>query len=553
MKIPLLVIIVALGSSLGAQEIAPLLPASSRARAIKLLDSMDRSSKNAESKRQSAWKAGNEAQAAAVQAYALLSATRSSGSPWASRDGSMKTAQAAAAFADARDRAKKFARSMASGEDGSAAHLKARDEAGKALSSLIRSSGIGAKSAAALARRLAARTKAARLFPETGEIIELLAKTGVNGAREAASAAARGSAESVAFAFLDAKARVLALSPEADAPLARLESAARAYREWIEASPDAAFPGDAAPASSSGASPVSQTISSMSRLGEARLRSLFEAMSKGDGREVAAAYAGKTLSEAWHRSTEPRRRALASLYGLPESTMAVFCTALAELKGPEKPLSAADPLLVIRALNTLEAELSGEAEAKGGARGPEPSLLFLEKPELAEAAQNDGRYSKLCAETRSRLDAIYARATQETAARLESAPSLVAAASRALGSAPASLSVRSVELPRRSGEAGRSFAFEAVATDPSGGSLNMPVDEETAGRIYAASFAKAADLGASRINPETLLGRYGQTVVSAFAPSICEDRLEIGAYPKREREGKLGTIDIELAMLGGWR
>jgi hypothetical protein len=553
MKIPLLVAIVALGSSLGAQEVAPLLPASSRARAIKLLDSMDRSTKSADGKRRSTWKAENEAQAAAIQAYAVLAATRAGGKPWASRDGSMKAAEASAALTEARDRAKKLARSLASGEDGSAVYLKARDEAAKSLSSLIRSSGIGPKSATALARRLAAKANAARLFPETAEIIELLNKQGAEGAREAAAAAARGSAESVAFAFLDVKARIRALSPESDAPLARLESAARAYRGWMETFPEAAFLGDAIAATSSGSSPVSQSISAMALLGEERLRALFEAMAKGDGRDAAAAYAGKTLSEAWQRSPEPRRKAIASFYGLPESTMATFCFALAERKSPEKPLPAVDPLVVMRALNTLEAELSEEAEAKGGARGPEPSLLFLERPDMAEVAKNDGRYSKLYAETQVRLDAIYARAAEEASARIESAPSLVAAASRALGSAPAALSVRSVELLRRSGEAGRRLAFEAMASDPSGNSVNLPIDEETAGRIYAATFAKAADLGASRVNSAALLERYGQTVVSAFAPSICQDRLEIGAFPAREREKILNAIDMELAMLGGWR
>ena len=59
-----------------------------------------------------------KAEGDAVEAYALISASRSSGTSWAKPDGSARSADAAAAFAAARKRARTAALVLASGADG---------------------------------------------------------------------------------------------------------------------------------------------------------------------------------------------------------------------------------------------------------------------------------------------------------------------------------------------------------------------------------------------------------------------------------------------------
>jgi hypothetical protein len=196
----------------------------------------------------------------------------------------------------------------------------------------------------------------------------------------------------------------------------------------------------------------------------------------------------------------------------------------------------------------------GEAEGRESAKGPDRSLLFLERPELASLARVEPRYAALYAEASRRLDAIYARAAEDASARLEASASLIGAAARALGSAPVGLSVRAVELRSEAGGSGRRLAFEAAATDSSGYSINLPVDAEAAGRIYAAAFAKACGIEPSKYNPAVLLARYGQLVLSAYDPSGSDDSLDIDSYPSEGIGGRyLSSIDLELALLGGWR
>jgi hypothetical protein len=185
--------------------------------------------------------------------------------------------------------------------------------------------------------------------------------------------------------------------------------------------------------------------------------------------------------------------------------------------------------------------------------GAEASLLLLERPELASVARGESRYASLYAETTRRLDAIYEKSDEDASAKLETAPFLLEAAERALGTAPASLKVRAVNLRSGQDRSERRVAFIATAANSSGDSFEIPVDASTAGKAYAWAFAKASGLEAPRSDPSSLLAKYGQRVVCAYDPEGCEDRLETGAQPSGSEERSLGAIELELALLGGWR
>ncbi len=108
------------------------------------------------------------------------------------------------------------------------------------------------------------------------------------------------------------------------------------------------------------------------------------------------------------------------------------------------------------------------------------------------------------------------------------------------------------------GNGGRRLAFFAVATDPSGVSVSLPLPAATAASEYAAAFARAARLGSaalgqSRANPSPTLAKYGQCVVTAYDPEGSNDSLTIDSLPKEGGPAPLSRTDLELALLGGWR
>jgi hypothetical protein len=541
-----------LASSLAAQGIASYFPAQTGPKAAKLLAAIDQGSSAIEARRAAAWKSENSAEAEAVEAYALIAASRSGQGPWASPDGSAKSSDAPSALTAARSSAKAAALALASGEDGSAEALASRDAASETLAKLILSSGIGAKSAIALGKLLSGKSKDLRLFPEIAEIEESLRKAGASGAREAAAAASRRSAESVALSLIAAKARILALAPGTDGPLARLEADLRAYRSWMVAFAVAAYPGDLASVSEADRAAIAAGIGAFAALRPDRASLLVEAMAMGDGRDAAAAQSARRLAEAWQRSPEPRRRTLAALCGSPESTMASFCFALAPRPKIAEPRAGNDALAIVSALNGLAAAIAEEEASSSAARGPEPALLLLERPELAAAARSEERYASLFAEASRRLGAIYAQAAEDASAKLEASPSLAKAATRALGSKLSSLSVRAVDLSLPPEESGRRLAFVATASDASGSSFSLPLSAALAAEQYALAFAKAAGLDSSKANPAPLLAKYGQWIVSAYDPEGADDGLVVDTYPSGVGPARLGSLELELALLEGW-
>jgi hypothetical protein len=538
-----------LAGSLAAQGIAAYFPEASAPRAAKLLAAIDQASAAIEARRNGAWRAELAAEASAVEAYALIAASRSGRGPWASPDGSAKASGSPSALSGARARAKAAALSLAAGDGENAA---SRDAAAEALARLILASGMGGKSAAALERSLVARSRDYRLFPELAEIGELLRQAGGAGAREAAAATSRRSAEGIALSLIASKARVAALATGAEAPLARLEAVSRAYRAWIAAFALAAYPGDLSSDSDVDKAVVAAGVSAFAALKPDRAEALVEAMALGDGRDAAAAQAARRLAEAWQRSPEPRRRDLAATCGIPESTMALFCSSLALRAKPRAAAPQADPVTLASALNGLAAAIAEEEASPSAERGPDLSLLLLERPELAAVARTEARYANLNAEASRRIGAIYAQAAADASSRMESMPSLARAAARALGAAPAGLGVRAVDLGPPPGEAGRRLAFVATATDASGSSLSLPLGAAAAGEAYALAFAKASGLEASRVNPTALLAKYGQYLVSAYDPEGSGDSLAIDAFPLGGGLARLGPTELELALLGGW-
>ena len=505
------------------QALSAYLPAKSVGKAAKLLTSIDSHSAVVDSRRNAARVAQLKAEADAVEAYALISASRSGSAAWASPDGSAKAADAGTAFAAARSKAKAAAQALASPEaasgDAAAREGAAREAASDALSASILASGIGEKAATGLEKLLAGKTAdLTRLLPEARELVALLLKAGAAGAREAAAALAHRGAENIARSLVASKARLLALSPASSAALSRLEAAAEAYGSWLAAFPAAAYPGDLGSASPEERAAFSSGVAALSRLGPLRAASLLDAMSLGDGRDRAAAEAARRLAQLWARSPAARRRDLASLCGLGESAMAVFAAAGIPGSGapPAPPAVEAEPFAAVAALNGLEIAIADEETSGDAGRAPEPALLLLERPDLAALARREPRYDALCVETSRRLDGLLAQAADGALARLESSSAVVRSASAALGSTPTDMSVRAVDLGPGHGKTGRRIAFFATAADAAGLSVCFPLRADVSGPEYATSFARAARLAPSKTDPAVVLARYGQIVVSAY-------------------------------------
>jgi hypothetical protein len=451
-------------------------------------------------------------------------------------------------------RTKAAALALASGDDGSADTLAARNAASEALANLIASSDMSGKAAAAITRMLSAKSTDLRLFPEIAEIVDLLRKEGASGDRAAAIAVSRRSAEGIASSLIASKARVIGLAPGSEASLARLELDSRAYRCWMTAFPAAAYPGDLYAASDVEKAAVVAGVVAFSALRQDRAEALVEAMaSSGDGRDAAAAKAARNLAAAWQGSSEPRRRDLADVCGLPESILSSFCLALSPPLKTAPPSTGADGLALMSALNGLAASIAEEEAGSGTLHGSEPSLILVERPSLASVARSEARYASLFAEASRRLGAIYSQAAEATSSMLESSPSLAKAAARALGSKPASLAVRAVDLSLPAEESGRRVAFVAMVSDASGSALSLPISADAAAEPYAAAFAKASGIDPSKLRPASLLAKYGQWLVSAYDPEGTDDGLVLGVFPAGGGPPRLSDNELELALLGGWR
>jgi hypothetical protein len=524
--------------SVEAQDLSAYLPAKAAAKASRLLAAVDKSGASLAASRASTRAAQLKAEAEACEAYSLAAAARAGSDAWASPDGSRKEGDALAALAAARSKAKAAAAALAAGEGGG-------DDSATALAKLLLESGIAAKQALGLEKALRAGTKDLdSMFPELLEIEELLKKTGAPGAREAAVSMLRRCGAGIAASMLDSRQRILAIAPGADGALIRLDGAYGAYRLWIAASAIAAYPGELRSIGEAERSALAGGLRALAGLRPSRAASLLSAMAAGDGREQAAAGAARRLALAWDRSPESRRHEMAELCGVPESVAASFASVLAEASArnpamrrdgtrilPSSAPSSSprlDPLSSAYALSALNAALA-EVEASAVPLGTEPSLILLERPELARVARSEKRYASLYAETTRRLDAIYAQAEESASARLEASAALAKAASRALGKAPASLVVRALSLDPGSGS--RLIAFIASASDASGSSVSMPIGSGLAAGEYAVAFAKAAGITDAKTEKAALLAKYGQRIVCAYDPESSGESLAIDYFP----------------------
>lgn len=544
------VLTLVLASTLGAQGIGDYLPDAYTGKAARLLSVIDGYSREIDARRTILRRNQLEAEDRAVKAYALIAASREGSGSWATSDGSLRAAEAAASFSAARAKAKAAAQALAidSGIDES---VSSRDAASLALAKLIIASSIGTKSARGLERYLASRSKAQRLFPEAAQISGLLRRAGAAGSREAAAAESYHCADGAARALVAAKARILALAPAADGPLQRLEADLSAYKAWGAAFYIAAYPGDLA---SGDRDALSMAIDAFSSLKSEKAAFLLEAMALSDGKDQAAAAAGRTLAETWALSSAAGRRELASLCGVSEATMCAFGSALAPSRQGRAPLARVEALGIMATLGALSSRIADEEADPSAARGPEPSLLLLERPELAVVAKSEARYATLYAEASRRLGSIYAQAAEDACGRLESSPSVERAMEAASGGKYTSLIVSSADLLLPPGESGRRLAFVATASGSEGSSLSVPIQPETAAMAYAPAFAKASGLEASKAaNPSAFLSRYGQWIVAAYDPEGSNDHFVDEVFPKGGGPAVLSDLDLELALLGGWR
>jgi hypothetical protein len=554
----LLIAAIFLSLPLGAEGLASYLPAKALPRALKLLVSIDAASTAIDSRRASTRSSQLKAEGEAVEDYALIAASKSSPDSWAKPDGSARLVEATQDFAAARVNARAAAQALV--DDENVAPYPAREAAADALGEIIRASGIGEKSALGLEKYIAGKAKGlGSLFPEAIEIEGLLRKAGKAGAREAAAAMGHREAQAIVLALLAAKERIVELAPAAASVMARLSDASGAHEAWIDSFAIAAYPGELGSASPESRSALAEGIEAFSSLGPERAAALLSAMAEGEPRDAAAAEAARRLAITWTSSPAARRRSLATICGLGESTLSAFALAAAPRTAVAAP-EAIDPLAAMAALNGLEIAIADE-EASSSSSGLEPALLLLERPELASVARREARYANLFAEASRRLDALHAQAAEGADARLESSQTVFKSASRALGSSPTGMIVRSIDLVPPSGEAGRRIAFFVTATDAEGLSIDLPISAEISGAEYAAAFARAAGMSPTKREPASLLASFGQYTACAYDPEGSKGSYAIGVFPKdgaRARSASrmgpriLAAIDLELALLGGW-
>jgi hypothetical protein len=546
--------LLAMALPVAAQGLKSYLPAASASKASSYLAAVDAANSGLRTRRAAARAEQLEAEKAALAAFGLLYAAED-GEAWADQDGAMTSSSAASAFADARGRALGAASSLASG--GASELEKKRSESAARLGDAIGESKPSAKAAAGLEKLLADRIKdLGRLFPEIVEVQSLLRKAGAAGCLLSARAMAGGSAELAAAAYVESADEILAAAPAASRAMESLAAAYAAYAAWSSGFALASSPGELASPRSEGPEPLARGIAALATLDPARAAALVSAMEFGDGRDAAAASAARRLAAAWESLGASRRRELASECGVQSSAMAAFASALAPLSEPSEPTAGLEAAAIMTSLNALASAIADE-EARGSRSGPEPSLLLLEKPRLAAAAATEPRYSSLWKQCDGRLGAIYRRAADDAAASLETLPSTIKAAGRALGAAPASVVVESVDIGPAEGAFGRVLAFAAVAKGPEERIVRFPIRAELAADAYARSFAKAAGLaaasgGASSTGTQKTLARYAQAIVTAYDPARARGRIVIASYPKVDGLRILSAVDMDRAILEGW-
>jgi hypothetical protein len=571
MGLLLLLLITAAGA--GAQNFSAYLPAKAAGKAARLLSSMDAASSDIRARRAEIRDSLLKAESEYCEAYALIVASRDGQGSWARADGEARATDAPQRYAASRERARSAAAALSSesGDEAISELLLSRREDSDSLAELISSAGLSDRAALGLAGFFEKRNKdALRAFPEIFEIGAALKKAGAPGSRLLASSYSRGDGEDQAASLVRAKEKILALAPQAANALSRLESALESYRAWIAATAVAAYPGDIALVPEKARAGLAFGVAEISSLGPAREAKLFGVMASGDARDKLSALSAKRLAEAWELSSASRRRELARLCGLPESTLASFSIALTKEAEPQaaaagagtvapagsgtKARSVPDLMAAAYALGGL-ASAFAEEESGGSrsARGAEPALLMLERPDLASIAASEERYAKLFTESSRRIDALYLRAAEDAALALETSPFLAKASTRALGKTPEKVVVRAIDLASGDEVRGRRVAFMATATDSSGGTAFLPIRSTLAAEEYARAFSKAAGLASSKESPAILLDKYGQIVVSAYDPERSGESFVIDIFPKRSRPQAFGGDGLERFLIGGLR
>jgi hypothetical protein len=550
--------LMALALPAAAQGLKSYLPAASATKASSYLAAIDAANSGIRSKRAAARAAQLQSESAALEAFALLYAA-DGGDEWADADGSMTSASAATAFAEARARALGAAASLSSGGaseagTGTADLEKKRDESADKLAALIKESKLGSKSAAAVEKFLSDRIKnLGAVFPEIVEVQSYLRKAGVPGCLISAAAMCGGSPELAAAAYVESADEILAAAPAASRAMESLAASYAAYTSWISGFALASCPGSLASTRSEGPEPLSRGIAAIASLEAARASALVSAMEAGDGREASAASAARRLAAVWESLGASMRRELAAACGTTGSAMACFASAVSPRPARRDSGGPPDPATIMLSLNALASALADE-ETKGSRSGAEPALALLESPRLAAAAAAEPRYADLIGKCSARISAVYRKAAQDADEALEALPSVIKAASRALGSAPSSLVVETVDIGPAEAAFGRIVSFVATAKGPDGRIARLPIRSEIAADAYARSFAKASGLAGVAPQGGALktLERYGQRTIAAYDPSRAGGRIALSSYPKDDSFTAISAVDLERELLEGW-
>jgi hypothetical protein len=554
MKSILIALLLSLALMLSAQGFKGYLPNASAAKAASYLAVIDSANSGVRTRRASVRSEMIEAETRALSAFALLLAAEN-GDEWADPEGTLTSSRAKEVFVEARAAMLRAASSLSSGSASTKTpgifELETkRAEAAENLRKILKTTSLGLKSIAGIERILSERMPRTNLlFPEVIELQTYLRKAGSKGYLLSALALVESREDLVAAAYISETDTILSVAPAASSIMESLATAYSAYSAWVSGFPIALCPGMLLSSDIPEREPFAKALSVLASLDAKRVSSLITAMESGDGRDAAAASAARRLVAVWESLGAAQRRRLSLECSIPVSIFSSLASSISSYTFKSFERESMSPEAVLFSLNSLSVAIADQ-NAKNSLDSAEPSLILLEKPQLAEVARTEERFSTLFSICRGRLDAIHNRSVQETCGNIENLANTKRIAAVALGSVPVSLVVEAVDITSKESGLVKRIAFITIAKNGDGRIVRIPVKAEIAADFFAKNFTKAAGVvSVSGTSTAKILQKYGYTIVTAYDPARAGGGLALSSFPNSIEDAFFSCIDMEVEIL----
>lgn len=554
MKSILISLLLSLALMLSAQGFKNYLPSASAAKAASYLAVIDSANSGIRTRRASIRSEMIEAETRALSAFALLLASEN-GDEWANPEGTLTSSRAEEVFVEARTAVLRAASSLSSGSataktPGISELENKRAEAAENLRKMLKTTSLSIKSIAGIERVLSERMPRTNLlFPELNELQTYLRKAGSKGYLLSALALVESREDLVAAAYISETDTILSVAPAASNTMESLATAYSAYSAWVSGFPIALCPGMLLSSDIPEREPFAKALSGFASLDAKRAASLIAAMEAGDGRDAAAARAARRLVAVWESLGAAQRRRLSLECSIPVSIFSSFASSISSYTSKPIEHESMSPEAIVLSLNDLSVAITDQNE-KSSLYSAEPSLILLEKPQLAEVARTEERFSTLYSICRSRLDAIHNRSVQETCGNIENIANTKKTATIALGSIPVSIVVEAFDIVSNEKQLGRRIAFIIIAKNGEGKIVHIPVKAEIAADFFAKNFTKAAGIvSVSGTSTTRILQKYGYNVVTTYDPTRAGGNLALSSYPNSIEDTFFSSIDMEVEIL----